>query len=136
MNPPKYLKPVFFSVPLFFVFVGCLSPFACTSLCAKDKRAPITVVVVYAELSTAKEAQPLKIPAGTTLAKLIKEGRVLGARRMTMAVQGFVELRRLPNMSRDNFTLNLPMNEVRKTEKANVALEDGDIIIIDLWPDL
>ena len=99
------------------------------------EKKPITVVVVYAELSAARGCQVLTIPAGTTLRKLLKEGRSFGATGFLMAVQGAVELRRLPNMTRKSITLSLPVRDARNSEKAEIPLEDGDIVITDVWPD-
>ena len=102
----------------------------------KEEKKPITVVVVYAVESAARSCQVVKIPAGTTLRKLLKEGSSFGATGSLMGRQGEVELRRLPTMTRKSTTLSLPVRDVRNSEKAEIPLEDGDIVITDIWSDL
>ena len=96
----------------------------------------LRVVLVGSVEARAQKSEAVSLPQGTTLKTLMEHGRSFGATVWTMSAQGFVEVIRLPDMKRPRYSLALTMNEAKRTNKADVALEDGDIVIFDVWSDL
>lgn len=96
----------------------------------------IAIIIIYSESGTATSAERVELPAGLHLSELFKKERTFKLRRPISWAQGSVELRRLPGPGKAEASFRFAQIEVRRTTKADIPLEHGDIVISDMLPDL
>lgn len=101
-----------------------------------NQPATIAVIVIHSEGGTASSAERIELPRGLRLSELFLKERTFKLHHPISWAQGSVELHRLPGPGKPGMSLRLAQIDVRKTKKVDVVLEEGDIVISDMWPDL